>query len=80
MTSYRIHREHVIECNGHCDKTIEGATFEECWNDAKADGWTAKMMGMDRNGRSKIWNHYCPDCRGAAEPKADLNRITKGLL
>lgn len=79
MTSYRIHRQHVIECDGHCDQTVEAPSFEECWNDAKSDGWTAKYMGMDRNGKSKLWNHYCPSCR-PTEPKADISKITEGLL
>lgn len=59
MSTDRQYGHIIIECDGDCDGTTfmlgVGDPFENVWNEAKEEGWTARKDGL-------TWRHYCPHC------------------
>lgn len=56
MSTTKIHGKIVFECDS-CGETFEDDddNFNDTWNAAKHEGWTAQKIGTD-------WIHTCPEC------------------
>ena len=55
-----VHTWECDVCGTQCEP--EGDTFQEAWDEAKQDGWTAGRVNSE-------WVHRCPDC-ASLEPES----------